>query len=69
MDNPSQGTIRWSLIRTRAPGTLGTMIDEIERACDGNPEDPARAIELTLRQQLSQLQAKFDLLKTKEKSK
>lgn len=66
MDSQSSGSIRWSLIRSRAPGTLSQMIDDIESACGGNADDPAREIDLAFREQLSQLRAAFELLKAKE---
>jgi len=67
MSNRSMGTIRWPLIRTRVPATLGPMIDEIEQACARNATDPAREIERAFRQRLAQLRAEFETLKAKEK--
>ena len=68
MSDQSAGKIRWNLIREKVPSTVIPLLDEIEKACSGDVEDPAREIELAFREKISALGARFTALKDAEKA-
>jgi len=59
----STSVIDWAQIKNTLPKTAWGLVDEVREAYDSTHNEPARAVELALREKTSELRRQFETLK------
>jgi hypothetical protein len=61
----STSKINWSQVKGSLPKTAGPLLEEMKQIYEAGGEDPARGVELALREKVAKLRLRFDAIKEK----
>ena len=61
----SRSKINWRLVKDSLPKTAGTLLEELQGIYESDGENPARGVELALREKVAKLRIRFAEIKKK----